>query len=250
MPIIKDITPQTDANGNTIIGAPVNSGAASINFAARNCTVIFGEGVNFFGGINFQKDGGVVRVGSNSTLRAVIGIGEGCEVVFGEKTACAGPIEVVAYDGSKVTVGDDCLFAGGSQLRGWDQHPIYDLRTGKRTNYGRDIIVGSRVWMAKDAVALAGSVVGDGSIIGMRSMVTAGRPIPPHCIAVGQPAKVVKKYVAWAKGPAVPDLPNWDSYPDPTTLPYYVGPDEAPSSPRLTRTFTSTLGTVLTALRR
>lgn len=199
-----------------------------MNFNGRDCTVTFGENVSFFGGINFQKDGASVTFGNDSVMRVAIGLGEKCSVLFGIKTACSGPIDVVAYDGSTVTVGDDCLFAEGVQLRGWDQHPIYDLRTRKRTNFGRPVTVGNRVWMAKSAVALPGSKIGDGSIIGMRSMVAAASPVPPHCVAVGTPARVVKRYAAWAKGPALPELPKWEEYPAPSSLPYY-GEDDMQS---------------------
>lgn len=221
MPIIQNLIPQTDGRGNRIVGSPVNPpGKSSITFNASNCTVIFEEDAQFFGGMTFSHDGSVVRIGKRSIIRGAMGVGEG-SITFGEDVACAGNIEVVVFDGATVTVGDDCLFASGTQLRTWDQHPIYDLRTRKRINFGRDIRVGNRVWMAKDAVALPGSRIGDGSIVGLRSMVTASTPVPPHCVAVGQPAKVVKKYVAWAKGPAVPELPNAGSYPGPESMPYF-----------------------------
>lgn len=238
MTVIKNVAPYQDADGNKIIGAPTNPGAGSINFKARNCTVEFGDKVAFFGAITFHKDGGSVVVGADSFLRAAISLGEDCVITFGAKMACAGMIDVATYDGAPITVGDDCLFAEGVQLRGWDQHPIYDLRTGKRTNWGRPVLVGNRVWMAKGAVALPGSQIGDGSIIGMRSMVSAGSPVPPHCVAVGTPARVVKRYAAWAKGPALPELRDWESYPSPESLPYFE-PNESPSDTGMGR---STLG--------
>ena len=43
-----------------------------------------------------------------------------------------------------------------------------------------------------ETMIMPGITIGDGAIIGARSMVT--KDIPPYTIAVGSPAKVVKKY--------------------------------------------------------
>ncbi len=42
-----------------------------------------------------------------------------------------------------------------------------------------------------ETMIMPGITIGDGAIIGARSMVT--KDIPPYTIAVGSPAKVVKK---------------------------------------------------------
>lgn len=58
-------------------------------------------------------------------------------------------------------------------------------------------MIGDHVWFADQAVALGGARVGDGSVIGFRSIVTSR--IPNNCIAVGSPAKVVRKNIAWER---------------------------------------------------
>lgn len=42
---------------------------------------------------------------------------------------------------------------------------------------------------------MKGGNVGDGSVIGMDSMVT--KDIPSKCIAVGKPTKVIKDNIKW-----------------------------------------------------
>lgn len=54
-----------------------------------------------------------------------------------------------------------------------------------------DIIIGNDVWIGYSAVVLSGVKIGDGAVIGASTVVT--KDIPPYCIAVGNPAKVVKK---------------------------------------------------------
>lgn len=53
------------------------------------------------------------------------------------------------------------------------------------------VVIGSGSWIGEN-VAIIGASVGKNSIIGANSVVT--RDIPDYCVAVGAPAKVVKRY--------------------------------------------------------
>ena len=52
-----------------------------------------------------------------------------------------------------------------------------------------DIVVGNDVWIGYEAVVLAGVTIGDGAVIGARSVVT--KDVPPYTIAGGVPAKPI-----------------------------------------------------------
>lgn len=54
-----------------------------------------------------------------------------------------------------------------------------------------DTIIGNDVWIGTEAIIMPGIKVGDGAIIGARSVVT--KDIPPYSIAIGAPAKIIKK---------------------------------------------------------
>jgi virginiamycin A acetyltransferase len=54
-----------------------------------------------------------------------------------------------------------------------------------------DTVIGNDVWIGENATILPGTHIGDGTIIGLRSVV--GGTIPPYSIAVGNPARIVKK---------------------------------------------------------
>lgn len=54
-----------------------------------------------------------------------------------------------------------------------------------------DIVIGNDVWIASDAKIMSGVRVGDGCVIGTGAIVT--HDIPDYSIAVGNPAKIVKK---------------------------------------------------------
>ncbi len=54
-----------------------------------------------------------------------------------------------------------------------------------------DIIIGNDVWIGYEAVILAGVTIGEGAIIGTRSVVT--KDVPPYTVVGGVPAKPIKK---------------------------------------------------------
>jgi len=57
-------------------------------------------------------------------------------------------------------------------------------------NHG-DIVVGNDVWIGFEAVVLAGVRIGDGAIIGARTVVT--KDVPAYAVVGGLPARVIRK---------------------------------------------------------
>ena len=64
-----------------------------------------------------------------------------------------------------------------------------DMRMWKHSDHA-PIIIGENVWIGSHVRICKGVTIGDNSVIGANSVVT--RSIPANCIAVGNPAKVVK----------------------------------------------------------
>lgn len=54
-----------------------------------------------------------------------------------------------------------------------------------------EIHIGKGVMLGMETMVMPGVTIGDGAIVGARSMVT--KDIPPYTIAVGSPAKVIKQ---------------------------------------------------------
>lgn len=54
------------------------------------------------------------------------------------------------------------------------------------------MLIKKNVWIGEFVSILPGVTIGEGSIIGSMSVVN--KDIPAHCIAVGSPAKVIKKF--------------------------------------------------------
>lgn len=52
-------------------------------------------------------------------------------------------------------------------------------------------MIGNDVWIGREAKILPGVKIGDGAIVGAYAVVA--KDIPAYCVAVGNPARVVKK---------------------------------------------------------
>jgi len=64
---------------------------------------------------------------------------------------------------------------------------------------GLQTVIGDRVWLGDGVVVMPGSKIGQGSVIGANSVVIG--EVPESCIAVGAPAKIVRRFE--------PESGNW-----------------------------------------
>jgi len=72
-----------------------------------------------------------------------------------------------------------------------------EVPPSKRKLSSSPVCIGDNVWIGEGAGILAGVKVGKGSIIGCGAVVT--KDIPECCLAVGNPARVIRKYDAKSK---------------------------------------------------
>lgn len=71
-----------------------------------------------------------------------------------------------------------------------------------------DIVIGNDVWIGYGAVILSGVTIGDGAIIGTNALVT--KDVAPYTIAVGIPAKPIRKRFSEEKVSALMKIKWWD----------------------------------------
>ncbi len=101
-----------------------------------------------------------------------------------------------------VTLGDYVMFAQNIVVSGLN-HGYEDISTPPRLQkvITKQITVMDNVWIGANSVITAGVTIGKHSIVGAGSVVT--KSIPDYSVAVGNPAKVIKKYNfttnAWEK---------------------------------------------------
>jgi len=198
MATVTDIQDYADASGNVIVGKPRACVSSFIEFAASNCRVEISDGVSFRNAkIKMTADNGLLRIGSRSTIKNTIRVGLDSSVIIGKRLSCTGSGILSAAEGTSVTIGDDCMFSVSFDIRSDHAHPIFDRSTGKRVNKSKSLVVGNHVWLGPQALIYPGAHVGDGSVIGARSLVSG--IVPPHCIAVGVPARVTRRNIVWDK---------------------------------------------------
>lgn len=97
------------------------------------------------------------------------------------------------YCSSKVELENGCLIASGCMItdenHGTNPEGEYYLNQKLIT---KPTLLKEGVWLGENVSVLNGSTIGKRSIIGANSVVNG--IIPDYCIAVGIPAKVIKKY--------------------------------------------------------
>jgi acetyltransferase-like isoleucine patch superfamily enzyme len=119
---------------------------------------------------------------------AVINNGVG-DVIIGQHTGIGlsnvliGPVTL----GNYVTLAQHVVLSG---LNHGFEDVTVPTRLQKVTT--KPIVVCDDVWIGANSVITAGVTIGKHSVIGAGSVVT--KDIPEYCVAVGNPARVVKKY--------------------------------------------------------
>lgn len=92
-----------------------------------------------------------------------------------------------------VTLGNYVMLAQHIVFSGLN-HGFEDITRPPRTQpvVTKPIVVADNVWIGANSVITAGVHIGKHAVIGAGSVVT--KDIPEYCVAVGNPAKVIKKY--------------------------------------------------------
>ena len=177
-------------------------------FKEKLVNVIFGKNIDIFNphGISIGKN---CLIGDNCLLEAKtdgkIFIGNNVQISRGTLIRCAaGSIEIgdntgiasyshIAAMGTKVKLGENVLIAAYSYVIGGAGYGLgkVDIPLCTQPRLGKGIIIEDDVWLGAGVYVIDGNKIGTGSVIGAGSVVT--KDIPEYSIAVGVPAKVIKK---------------------------------------------------------
>lgn len=191
----------SDEDGNEIVCGARYDKNIRVTFRGRNNRVVIADGckIDKLNAV-FDCDNGTLTIGHNKRVKGGlwgIRVGQDATVAIGDNVSCTSTCIISAVEGVTVRIGNDVMIASQNQIRADDGHPIFDVHTGKRVNLAEDITIGNHVWLALGSTVLAGGRIGDGTVIGYSSLVNG--PIPNNCIAVGTPARVVRRDVAWER---------------------------------------------------
>ncbi|MBN2712259.1 MAG: acetyltransferase [Planctomycetes bacterium] len=151
----------------------------SAKICPRNGEIVIGDNCIIAMGTCIQ---GNVRIGNNCSVQM-----NGNIVGYGNHDDQSGVI----------TIGDDSRIAANCMMIACNHNfadPEKPIREQGVTP--APITVGRDVWLGGYVKITAGCTIGEGSVLGMGSVVT--KDIPPYSIAVGVPAKAVKSRKAIA----------------------------------------------------
>lgn len=153
--------------------------------------------------LEFRGNNNMVILGDNVTMKndcRIMVTGNNCAVEVGDNTTFTHHCQLEAQEETThIVIGEDCMFSNNVLVRTNDSHYIYDSVTGGRTNLPGDVHIGNHVWLAAYTTVMKGVTIGDGVVVGYRSVVT--KNIPPSSIAVGIPAKVIRERIEWSREP-------------------------------------------------
>ena len=195
--------------GNNITG----SSDAQVNIECdSNSEITIGNNVRFINKIdfisyeNFSKKITIAdRVVFNENQLRVFGDIGTAEISIGKGTTFNPNTIIHVFAGKKLSIGEDVMFSNDIRVLCGDGHSIFDVDSQKNTNSifqpldksKNEIVIGDHVWVDMNAMILCGSVIESGSIIGANSLVKGY--FPNNCAIGGNPAKLLKKDVAWSR---------------------------------------------------
>lgn len=139
--------------------------------------------------------------GASAYLGTMFDVGPSGTVVLGDYTLVHG-VRIICD--SRIEIGDYSLLSWSVLLMDsyrlpfdpverravLEAVPRRALRYLDASMPARPVTIGSNVWIGFGACILPGVSIGEGAIVGARSVVTGD--IPPYTIAAGNPARVVK----------------------------------------------------------
>lgn len=139
------------------------------------------------------------ELGTRSVIEDFSTINNGVgDVIIGERTIVGLGNTIIG----PVIIGNDVMLAQNIVVSGMNHgYENVTIPPSKQKDICKQITIADEVWIGANSVITIGVNIGKHSIIGAGSVVT--KDVPPFSIAVGNPAKVIKKYnietSAWEK---------------------------------------------------
>jgi acetyltransferase-like isoleucine patch superfamily enzyme len=100
----------------------------------------------------------------------------------------------VVYCANKIEIGSNCAIAWNTTILDTDFHHIY-YPDGAENELTKPVKIGDKVWIGCNSTILKGVTIGDNAVIGANTLVN--RDVPPNCLAVGNPMRIIKEGIDW-----------------------------------------------------
>lgn len=127
-------------------------------------------------------------IGTGSLIKAPFNCDFGDNIQIGANTIIN--LNSVMFDRSPITIGDNVL-VGPNCAFYTSIHPLDFTTRNQNMMISKPIVIGDNVWLGGNIVVMPGVTIGNGAVVGAGSVVTTD--IPENCLALGNPASVVKE---------------------------------------------------------
>lgn len=129
------------------------------------------------------------KVGKGVYMEAPFSVDYGYNTEIGENFYAN--FNLVLLDCSLIKIGNGVMF-GPNVTLSCATHPLDPTaRVDNHIEWAAEIHIGDKCWLGSNVTVLPGVTIGEGTTVGANSVVN--RSLPANCVAVGIPAKVVKK---------------------------------------------------------
>jgi galactoside O-acetyltransferase len=148
--------------------------------ASGGCRLLLGNTLILEGSLFYERPGSEIRIGSRTF------IGSATKLIAAQS----------------VSIGDDVLISWGVTIVDHDSHsPDFSRRANDVAEWyqGRKdwssvaiapVVIGDKAWIGFDAAILKGVRIGEGAVVGAKSVVT--KDVAPWSVVAGNPARVIR----------------------------------------------------------
>lgn len=112
-------------------------------------------------------------------------------IVIEDNVAIGDNVTIFASKGAGVRIGENTLIAADCYIIDMNHGYEYGKSVSECKDTSEKIEIGKNVWLGQDVTVLKGSVIGDGCVVGAKSLVN--KKFDKELIIVGNPAKIVKR---------------------------------------------------------
>lgn len=137
----------------------------------------------------FESEKGQIAIGNNVQMGGVTLISR-TMISIGNDVTMAWGITIYDHNSHSIYWEDRCL----DNRQAYEDYLRYAGKSVMNKNWekvsSRPIRIEDKVWIGFDVTILKGVTIGEGAVIGAKSVVT--KDVPPWSVAAGNPAKVVK----------------------------------------------------------
>ncbi|KAI8232602.1 hypothetical protein K4K54_011736 [Colletotrichum sp. SAR 10_86] len=130
----------------------------------------------------------VGKLGAGTFVEAPFIVDYGCNVIFGKN--CFANFNMTILDVSLVTIGDRVQFGPNVSIY-TAGHDTSVLSRIKFVEYGLPVTIENDCWIGGGVTIMPGVTIGRGTTVGGGAVVT--KSLPAYSVAVGSPARVIKK---------------------------------------------------------